>query len=220
MPATDPAVDFGPSIRERAIVQPPQRLPSGRPGPPRPAVVLREAQVVREDRADPEAPNRTVRGGRYLDPLRLMHERGTLSKERWHAVERFRDLLALAEGAKVADPDLSGVRVGGTSGPDPAMSRLDAQARVRGAWAVVGLARSGVVAWCVVSYGTLVAYAEAKRVDRGRATAMLMAALDDLDAHFQDDPVGRALAEAKARAKAAAAKRAREQERRSPARKA
>lgn len=140
-----------------------------------------------DDKNERAATPQQVRGARRVDPLRDMRDRGTVTLAQWRAAEAFRDDLALAAGARLGAPNLTGVRsADGAAGP--AAAQLDAQWRVREAWRAIGLTRSGVVSWCVVSYGTLDGYARAKRVRRQTAGDMLQAALDDLDRFYDRKP--------------------------------
>ncbi len=141
------------------------------------------ADVVREERADPDNPNRTVRGGAARDGLKLLLTRRVLSKPLYDTARRFRDDLDMADGVR-------GDRVigGGFSGRCPADAQLDAIRRVRESWAVMGQTRANVVVWVVWRGSTLESYASCVRCSQERARLMLTAALELLEAHYAKGP--------------------------------
>jgi hypothetical protein len=143
--------------------------------------------VVREDRPDPEAPKRTIRGGRRMDGLLDMHTRKQITDAQWTGAERFRDDLAVSQGARI-QADQAGIRVVfSASRYGPTERQLDAQARVRGAWQATGLALAGVVSWVIVSGASVSDYAQAKAMRKQRACDMLDAALDRLAVFYSGE---------------------------------
>lgn len=139
-----------------------------------PVLLIHRSEIERDDRTDPDAPNRTIAGTRRRDGLRQMLSRGHLTDAEWTAAERFRDDLAFAAGARG-----SGGR--GSSGSyGPGKLQIDAQTRVNGALRAVGLVLGGVLSWVVISHGTIDGYATCKRIRLARASEMLHAALDRL----------------------------------------
>lgn len=182
----DGASDLGPAIRHRPVIGPIASGPAG-------AVVreLRPADLQREDRPDPDAPKRTVRGARRRDGLRDMYEadrtrpeeRRRITDAHWHAAEAFRSDLAVASGAR---PPRAAVRVqgAGEAGYGPTERQVDATTRARGAHQAVGLIHAGVLSWVVISGGSLRDYETCKGIRHGRGTDMLVAALDRLADYY------------------------------------
>ena len=143
-----------------------------------PATLIRRGEIVREDRADPDAQTRTVAGTRRRDGLRAMWSRGQIDGAQWTAAERYRDDLEVASGARPGT-DNAGVR--STSRHyEPTALQIDAQTRVTGATLAVGLILNNVLVWVVVSRGTVADYAGCRGIGERRAGEMLRTALDHL----------------------------------------
>jgi hypothetical protein len=98
------------------------------------------ARLMLEDRPDPDAPNRTVRGARYVDHLArtIGADRKRWSdtdRLRYWAAELYRDDWAIGEDG--ASPNtgetLPSLRTGAPGSYGPPDGRVDALARLRGA---------------------------------------------------------------------------------------
>lgn len=149
-----------------------------------PGLRMEREEIDREDRADiadDSAYKRLIRGGRRRDGLRLMHSRGELTDSQLYATEKFRDDLAQASGARLHLPGGMGVHTRHDSAAyHPTMGQIDAHTRVTAAWKRINPDHQAVVAFVVIGWGTIGAFADLKHIRPARATAALLAALDVL----------------------------------------
>jgi hypothetical protein len=100
--------------------------------------------LVREDRSNPDAPNRTVRGQAPRRAARDACARH-ISYAQWHAAEAFRNDLAAAGGARL-EANEAGIWVAASIGRyGPTERQIDALGRVRGRCRRLG---SRSAAWC------------------------------------------------------------------------
>lgn len=110
--------------------------------------------IVFEDVPDPDAPNRTIRRRRRVDPLIAILGGGNRDPRHWHpddqerfqAAERYRDAVSLAAGAR-PPPVARRSGFGDLCGDD---IRVMAQARVRGMLALITPAQIDVIGWIVL----------------------------------------------------------------------
>lgn len=152
-----------------------------------PAVMIRRGEIVREDRADPDAPNRTLAAARRRDGLRELHRRGHITDAQWAAGERLRDDMEFAAGARDRTPDFSGVR---STSRDygPGRLQLDAQTRVNAAHKAVGgggerqpsLLLIAALSWVVIYRSSVAAFAREKRMREAQAMDAVRLMLDRL----------------------------------------
>jgi len=164
--------DVGPSLLER-----PSRDADG--------AELRGARTERAERWDPDNPNLKIRAGRRLDPLRTMAERGHLSRAQWQTVERFRDDLDLADGARIGPGEVTYLWHPSGGVLTPSDRQLDAVERVRGALAAAGLAAIAIINFLIVEGRTLTEFCAVQRIGDRRAAEMLKTAIDKIDVYYQ-----------------------------------
>ena len=155
-------------------------------------VVHRHPIVQRGEWADPDDTNqrsktpRPVLGYRRADPLRTMHIRGDLvTKEHMVAAERLRDDCELGHGARPGS-ERSEIRASGHAG-GPGDAQLDALARYTAAVASAGFGTKSceVMLWVVIHGGDASGWAEAHGISRHVVIGLLVAALDNLERHYQ-----------------------------------
>ena len=100
-----------------------------------------------EDAPDPDRPNATIRRGRRRDPLRHMLREG-MEPALFIAAERFRDMYALAEGAREG---VGSVRLEPWQRCHYAARVADARQEVRESFVAVGMRLAGAFNLAVVS---------------------------------------------------------------------
>jgi hypothetical protein len=144
-----------------------------------PALRVIRGDVVVMDRADPDAPNRTVRGARRYDPIRAMATRGDLDPAHYVAAERFRSDHEMAEGAR----EKTG---GGTAAWQRCYSdrQLDAVAARAAALQVIGLRCGAVFVALVLECLPLRGAERSLNMRSGAATPIIREALTRLSAHY------------------------------------
>ncbi|MFC0410989.1 DUF6456 domain-containing protein [Roseomonas elaeocarpi] len=135
----------------------------------------------KEFAADPDDPNRTIRRHRRHDPVRRLYDGGDLTAAHWVAAEKFRDLYALAEGARE------------DSGPGAlapwqkghlSQRQLDAMTERTAAIQAVGLRLSAVFLAAVIQQERLKQIEKDLCIRHGRAAHLLREALDLLADHW------------------------------------
>lgn len=147
------------------------------------------AEVVVEDRPDPDKPDRgrtpiTVRGARRHDAVLAVFGKSA----ELEAAERFRDDCAAASGIR------QGVAIV-RSGFDqwhygPPDQQLDAQSRARAAWQAMGMEHAGLVSFVVLGCVSLARFADVHEIGRRVARIRLSEALSRLVAHYAGEDQG------------------------------
>jgi hypothetical protein len=157
--------DYGPGLRLSAA-----RMRGG--------TMLRAADVMLVDGADPDRPDRTIRRARRADPL--LDKRLKLDGRQIDAGELLRDQLELAEtGSRGGlDVHLPGQRRTGVSD-----AMLDARTAVREAMDAVGTLNRVPVLWLVLG-GTVAGCAAYNRAHPSTMTERLREGLRELADHF------------------------------------
>ena len=148
-------------------------------GPPS---LLAAGQAVVVDAADPAAPNRTIRRARRVWAPDVLLAQGAIDQSHHHAARRYHD--AYAVGIMGARDRLTVYvdRAGAPRGFSEA--QLFAATDYRKATQAAGQQASPLLAWCVLSYGSVAGWAQCKGWDARKAQGYLLAALDRLVDHY------------------------------------
>ena len=184
-PAASP--DFGPDIRlqERA-----KRVSKRAPKPPASDAAKRRAAaaqvdddpmrlVIKEFRADPSSGSaRLIRGGRVRDPLRMMLASKHITRRQWNGVEGFRDDCALAAGARLDQPDQSGVRCGYSNTNWPTEAQLGAFGRVQRTMARLDEDERFLLVWSTLQHRPLSEFTKARGMRNEDGGPLLRRVLD------------------------------------------
>ncbi len=160
---------------------------------PEDRVMLREPDIVREDRADPRIDvGPKVRGARRYDVIRDFVEAGKdgWSKDHLIAAEHYRDACAIVAGAR-GQFNETGVRAGFSSGHGPTEAQVKALVHIKAAKMALGVVRFSIFAWCVENYGSVNSYARRYRIRNGTAVEWLKDRLGVLIEHYRE--IGRML---------------------------
>ncbi len=132
-----------------------------------------------ETAPDADNPNRSIRRQRVFDPLRRMLANGAISHAHWVAAERFRDCVALAEGARSG----TGSRLEPWQRCHYSARVADARQEVRGSLQAVGLRLSAVFTGAVLHQMPMREIERAGDLRRDQAPGMIVEALDRLAAY-------------------------------------
>ena len=141
-----------------------------------PSIRRQRGDVVVTDAPDPDAPNRTIRRAALFDPLRRLRDEGTIETAHWVAAERFRDQLALSQGAREGE----GGRLEPWQRCHYAVRVADARAEVEASLQAVGLRLGGIFIALVVQRQGLRAYEREYRIRNGDGAELIRAALNAL----------------------------------------
>lgn len=101
-----------------------------------PGIRIRRGDVVVADRADPDSPNRTVRGARVI--YHAMWAADRLGDHHHEAADRLLVALEAAQGAKDRGADFSGVRLAPWQQGHPSARAVQAAADLRTASEALG----------------------------------------------------------------------------------
>jgi hypothetical protein len=138
-----------------------------------------QSRIAIEDVPDPNAPNRTIRRARVVDPLIGICGRSDDGRARIAAAEWYRTEAAIAAGARDHQAPL--VLVGYSARSyGPADRQLDAMAAVGRARRAIGAHRLYVVESVVLGWMSLSAVETERRMRHGSAREPLIAGLDAL----------------------------------------
>ncbi|MFC0411071.1 DUF6456 domain-containing protein [Roseomonas elaeocarpi] len=138
----------------------------------------------REFAADPDDPNRTIRRHRRHDPVRRLYDAGTLSAAHWVAAEKFRDLHALAEGAR---EDRGPGALAPWQKGHLSQTQLDAMTARTEAVRAVGLRLSAVFMAAVIQQERLTQIEKDLHIRNGGASQLLWEALELLADHWSKE---------------------------------
>lgn len=145
--------------------------------------------IVFEDVPDPDAPNRTIRRRRRVDPLIGILGGGKRDPRQWpqdgqerlEAAERYRDAVSLAAGAR-PPPTARRSGFGDLCADD---IRVMAQARVRGMLALITPAQIDVIGLIALGGHSIAYTAHKLRCRQSRVSSEL---IDGLDRWRLDNP--------------------------------
>lgn len=148
-----------------------------------PALRLIRGEVVLEDAADPDAPNRTLRRARVQWVPDVLLARGSIGQHHHDAATRYvvtyeRGIMGARERSSA---DIRAPRAAPTGMP---LAQLLAASDHQGAARAVGQVGCAPLAWCVIGRGTVEGWAECRGWSTARAGGYLMAALDRLAEHY------------------------------------
>lgn len=186
-----PGKDLGPAIRHVRIEPPPPLPPGATELQKRQAkaaiIVVDHRRILdKETRIDETVVTGLfVRGGRTRDPLLFMHRSNMVSKAQWDAAEAFRDDVAIANGARIDQPDRPGVPTPMTNTNWPAEARLEAMRRVGMILASMTLGQAAVTRWAIIDQRSLDEFKTREQMRAGSASALLHEALNILIDRYQ-----------------------------------
>lgn len=149
------------------------------------------AGLMVEDRPDPDAPNRTVRGVKRDDPLvRLFGANrkawSDVDRLRYWAAELYREDVAISDGARPDRPASWEERIDHASASyGPAKYQIDGETRRREAYAIVPSKARPVFDWVVVRCAPLVKMQGHSGRSHAALRSSLMAGLDALAVHYE-----------------------------------
>lgn len=104
-----------------------------------PAIRHARGEVVVIERADPDSPNRTVRGARVAVGYHVLWAQGLITDDMHEAADRLTMALEWAQGAKEGGADFSGVRLAPWQKGHPSARQIQAAADLADARGSLGL---------------------------------------------------------------------------------
>ena len=134
-------------------------------------------RTVKEDAPDPDNPNATIRRASVYDPLKRLEREGSIETAHVNAAERFRNCLALTQGAREG---VGSVRLEPWQRCHYAARVADARAEVRASLQHVGLRLSAVFVAAVVAQQPIKAIAKDLHMGDRRVGDLLREALERL----------------------------------------
>lgn len=140
-------------------------------------------RITKEDAADPERPNATIRRARVQWAPDVLLAARTIDQRLHEAARR---LLSDFEARHAGSAEQLGVYVDRCVRPGGiADERLDAQTRYRMACEAVGQAGMAALTACVLHHGTVSDWAASKAWNPQKALGLLLGALERLAEHYE-----------------------------------
>lgn len=148
------------------------------------------SEVEIADVPDIDAPNRTVRRARRIDPLMRILGQGNIDPKRWQdidrrayaAAEQYRDDAVMASGASLGRDNM-GIRAG-NAGYGPGDTQVAALARMRAVDEIMTSDNSHVLAHLVLGQMGAKEYARVRECRDGTVRPRLLVALCRLMDHY------------------------------------